>query len=233
MPVEVAGEPPVDEDDWEWTIALARARTAVDEAEMARPPEPASRSSRAQLSAPWPAERLTPLPISAMTDPGAASGEWPKTDLIGAIDYDSGSRVSTRPAVMIPRSVSSAPDAPESARTTAPRTVIPVPALPSMATMATTGCSRMEPVVRSSATTPASASRAAKGTGPVDPPIAPRHAVLVEDTIPNLRVGDRTRPGIAMPPSATVGERTRPGIALPPAARAVELPSIKRRMSPR
>src|SRR4051812_48223914 len=32
---EVAGEPVVDEDDWEWTIALARARVAVEETESA------------------------------------------------------------------------------------------------------------------------------------------------------------------------------------------------------
>src|SRR4051812_19844197 len=34
IPAEVAGEPAVDEDDWEWTIALARARVAVEEAEV-------------------------------------------------------------------------------------------------------------------------------------------------------------------------------------------------------
>jgi hypothetical protein len=73
------------------------------------------------------------------------------------------------------------------------------------------------------------------------PPHARAPALIVEDTIPNLSVGDRTRPGVAMPPAAqraeaarsSVGDRTRPGIALPPAARAVELPSIKRRMLPR
>src|SRR5262245_23529270 len=40
IPAEVAAEPAVDEDDWEWTIALARARVAVEEAEAAVPPEP-------------------------------------------------------------------------------------------------------------------------------------------------------------------------------------------------
>ncbi|HEX7841037.1 MAG TPA: hypothetical protein VF469_26350 [Kofleriaceae bacterium] len=121
---------------------------------------------------------------------------------------------------------------------TTPSTVIPVPVLPAMATV---GRSRMEPVVRAPQGAPV-ASRFAKGTGPVDPPIARSPALIVEDTIPNLSVGDRTRPGIAMPPAtrrsaeaarSSVGDRTKPGIALPPAARAVELPSIKRRTSPR
>ena len=154
----------------------------------------------------------SPPPPAAAAPP--ASREW-RDD----------SRVSTRPAIAIPRM-------------TTPSTVIPVPALPAMVT----GCSRMEPVVRAAPGAPAAASRFAKGTGPVDPPTPRSPAMLVEDTIPNLSVGDRTRPGIAMPPPpsrsaeaarSSVGDRTKPGIALPPAARAVELPSIKRRMSPR
>lgn len=246
MAADVAGEPTLDEDDWEWTIALARARASVDEAESARPPEPPSRPVRSQPRAP---ERITPLALAARDS--ASSAEWPKTELIGAIDYDDDTRIPTRTSVVVPRSAPVAvaiprtkpPTPPPPLPTTAPTTVIPVPALPSLATM-TPGRSRMEPVVRSPVP-PASASRFAKGTGPVDPPPAPplarAPAVIVEDTIPNLSVGDRTRPGVAMPPApqrteaagSSVGDRTRPGIALPPAARAVELPSIKRRMSQR
>jgi hypothetical protein len=121
-------------------------------------------------------------------------------------------------------------------RTTAPSTVIPVPALPTVASMSV--ISRMEPVVRTTqAQQAAAAARFAKGTGPVDPPSTERlPALLVEDTIPDLSVGDRTRPGVAVAPrteSPSNGDRTKPGIALPPAARAVELPSIKRRMQQR
>lgn len=179
----VAADPPVDEDDWEWTIALARARAAVEEAEV----EPA-------------------LPRAT------------------------------------PRS-----------------TVIPVPALPSADA---SHRSRMEPVVRSAQS--AAASRLAKGTGPVDPshPPAPSAhgvepsppsrtarsgraaAIVLEDTVTDLSVGDRTRPGVPLPATrrmpavkadeliaATVpaADPTRPGIGLPPAARPVALPSIKRR----
>ena len=215
MPVDVAAEPTVDEDDWEWTIALARARVAVDDTEAALSPPPVARA----------AERPTPSRTA---------------ELIGAIDPDDDSRVPTRPAVPI-ASPPSPPPALAMPRATTPSTVIPVPALPT--TMAA-GLSRMEPVVRSQVPA-ASASRFAKGTGPVDPPVTSRPAAtLVEDTIPNLSIGDRTTPGVAPapPPRAAdavkpleppVGDRTKPGIALPRAARAVELPSIKRRMLPR
>ena len=244
---EVAGEPVVDEDDWEWTIALARARVAVEEAEAARPPAPARSPAPAPRQPPAaarPPERPTPRP--AVTKDPAASGEWPRTETIGAIDYED-YRISTRPAIAIPRVL----PAVAIPRTTTPSTVIPVPAMP---TVDAARCGRMEPVVR----TAAPASRFAKGTGPVDPPTRRRTrpvAVVVEDTIPNLSVGDHTRPGVAPatrrmasvtgaelpelhdvfeaapgePTPPATGDRTRPGIALPPAARAVQLPSIKRR----
>jgi hypothetical protein len=59
----------------------------------------------------------------------------------------------------------------------------------------------------------ASPRRFPKGTGPVSPRTTSRMAAMPDDTDPNVNVGDRTTPGIA----------------LPPAARAVSLPSIKRR----
>jgi hypothetical protein len=230
MPVDVAAEPTVDEDDWEWTIALARARVAVDEAEAARPPDPApiARAKPATVRAePAPRAPERPTPRAASIKDPAASGEWPKTDLSGSIDYDDYSRVPTRPAMAIPRTEPAAIAIP---RTSTPSTVIPVPTLP---TMATSACTRLEPVVRTAQVPPGAAARFAKGTGPVDPPPRPQ-AVLVEDTIPDLSVGDRTRPGVAVrtlrSEAPASDDRTKPGIALPPAARAVELPSIKRRM---
>src|SRR5437868_3255687 len=54
IPAVVAAEPHVDEDDWEWTIALARARVAVDEAQVARPPEPPVRRAAAPVTPPEP-----------------------------------------------------------------------------------------------------------------------------------------------------------------------------------
>jgi hypothetical protein len=243
IPVEVAGDAPVDEDDWEWTIALARARVAVEEAETAQPPEPSPRLAPIGLRTPDPSriERLTPRPIAAVTGDAATSGEWPKTEAIGAIDYED-YRVATRPSIPVPRVAPRPTPAPPATiaipRTAAPSTVIPVPVLP---TIDAARMSRMEPVRTSSS------SRLAKGTGPLDSedPPARRQAMLLEDTVPDYSVGDRTRPGIAPPrraqgtppheePTVTsVGERTQPGIALPAAARAVQLPSIKRRSAPR
>jgi hypothetical protein len=219
MPAAVAPEPMVDEDDWEWTIALARARVAAEEVEAAAaagPPPPPMRAAPA---------KTRPMAAVAMKDP-ASSGEWPKTETIGAIDYDN-SRVAPRPAVAIPRVTPAAPPrelsraaapSPELPRAPAPSTVIPVPALPSMQNVGR--ASRLEPVVRTGGTQdpPASLRRLAKGTGPVDPTTASRTMpAMSDDTEPNLSVGDRTTPGIA----------------LPPAARAVQLPSVKRRNATR
>lgn len=224
IPADVAGERTVDEDDWEWTIALARARVAVEEAEAARPPVVAPSPEPPALRPP---ERPT-LRSSATADL-AASGDWRKPDTAEATakattdattvesaayeDY----RVSSRPAIELPRVV----PAVAIPRTTTPSTVIPVPSLP---TVDATRRARLEPVVRV-APPPTLASRFAKGTGPVDPtgsfaprpagkagrvptshlasldpPTLPRTrpaALIVEDTHSSLSVGDRTTPGIA------------------------------------
>jgi hypothetical protein len=235
---EVAGEPVVDEDDWEWTIALARARVAVEEAEVARPPPVAFRP---EPPAPRPPERPT-LRSSATADL-AASGDWRRADTAEGYAYED-YRVTRRPLPSVGHAVAIP-------RTTTPSTVIPVPALP---TVDATRRARLEPVVRPS---PASTvvSRFAKGTGPVDPPAPPATrpaAMIVEDTVPSFPVGEHTTPGVApatrrttaapardaddamtdepaAPPPPSSGDLTRPGIALPPAARAVALPSIVRR----
>jgi hypothetical protein len=238
IPAEVAGEPTVDEDDWEWTIALARARVAVEQAETARPPPVAPRPGS---PAPRPPERPT-LRSSATADL-AASGDWRKTDTVEGYAYED-YRITSRP---LP-SVGHAAALP---RTATPSTVIPVPVLP---TVDATRRARLEPVVRPSPSSTA-ANRFAKGTGPVDPPALPGTrpvAMIVEDTVPSFPVGDHTTPGVApatrrtiavpaadaddamgdepvAPPSPPSGDPTRPGIALPPAVRTVALPSIVRR----
>lgn len=91
----------------------------------------------------------------------------------------------------------------------APATVIPVPPLPSIRDQA--GASRLEPVVRTHPGQLASPGRFPKGTSPIsDTEQTP--ASLPDDTELTFAVGDRTKPGVAMPP----------------AARTVALPSIKR-----
>jgi hypothetical protein len=185
----VAPEPTLDEDDWEWTIALARAR-AAEPAEIPAPPTPGRVAG--------PALTL-PMPVVAPQAPGA-SGEW----------FDT--RAPTPRAMPIPQ-VARAASPPVVPPGAAPTTVIPVPTLPTMHGTAHAG--RLAPVVRTSAArAAASPRRFAKGTGPVSPRTTSRMAAAMsDDTELHFKVGDRTTPGIAMPP----------------AARAVELPSIKRR----
>jgi len=213
MAETVAPDAVVDEDDWEWMIALARARDA-ETTEVARPdPVPVPQREAPEAATPRPfASRVRTRPMAAipMRDP-AASAEWPSTAPIGAIDYDDYSRVPTRPAVPIPTHAVAAVSL--AVHTVTPSTVIPVPALP---TMRSTAASRFEPVVRTGprpgiTTPPAAAPRFSKGTGASQPLAAP--AMMSDDTESSLSIGDRTKPGIA----------------LPPAARAVQLPSVKRR----
>jgi hypothetical protein len=178
MPPVVAAEPAVDEDDWEWTIALARAR-AEDPPEPVRPPPRAA------------APRTLPM-ASVTATPRVARA---------------------RPASVMPVA-------------TAPSTVIPVPVLPTV--RGTANATRFAPVVRTSPAQQAGAPRRfPKGTGPHDPATA----AMSDATTPSLAIGEHTRLGAT--PASAVGDQTQVGIALPPAARAVSLPSVKRRTSPR
>ncbi|HEX2685407.1 MAG TPA: hypothetical protein VHN14_02255 [Kofleriaceae bacterium] len=187
MPVAVAPNAPVDEDDWEWTIALARARVASEEAEAAAVAGPPP--------APVPG-KTRPMAVVARKAP-TFSGEQRNPEPIGAIPRGASTRA---PAAM--------------SRVAVPSTVIPVPMLPTLQNGATSG--RFDPVVRTTAESPDSPYRIAKGTGSLDSATRSGAAsVLSDDTVPNLLIGDRTKPGVA----------------LPPAARAVQLPSVKRRMS--
>jgi len=99
-----------------------------------------------------------------------------------------------------------------SAARVAPATVIPVPLLPSI--LDAGRAARFEPVVRTTVQTvpPASPNRFAKGTAPIASDTEQIVAVMNDDTDQSFAVGDRTTPGIGMPP----------------AARAVALPSIRR-----
>jgi len=226
---EVASPAPVDEDDWEWTIALARARVAAEETQSPRRRAPSS-------AVPTAPHRVTSRP-AVVREPTSATGDWPATAPIGSIDYED-YRVATRPAIPLPA-------VPTAGVRPAPTTVIPVPPLPSLET---TMHVRLEPVVRTAHAAPPTA-RLAKGTGPVDPDhaVSRRHAsMLIDEATANLGVGDRTRPGVAvaaaqarraatMPGTSAPasGDHTKPGIALPSVARAVALPSTKRRNVPR
>jgi hypothetical protein len=216
MAVAVAPEAVVDEDDWEWIIALARARVAAEAAETAAPALPTPATAPEAIDSGPPRSVTRPMETVAMKEP--ASSGWPTTESIAAIDD---SRIATRPAVAIPLAGPAASPMPGGApaafampRASAPVTVIPVPALPSIHGAGHAG--RFEPVVRTIATQvpPASLNRFPKGTAPISPNTpSPSASPLSDDTEPSLSIGDRTTPGFA----------------LPLAARAVALPSTRRR----
>ncbi len=196
-PAIVAREPIVEEDDWEWTIALARARE----------PDPPRAKARA-------------------ADP-IAEDAWPKTEpLLELEDYEDDKRGLadiastvrraqmhrvTLPAKATPTKPAPAVAAPPPAVT--PRTtVIPVPALPSVAA----GNNYIKPVVRSSGPLP-SAPRLAKGTNPIQPKY-----VLPQDTAPT--------PTLPSPPLASSALANDNHAKVAPAPRpSQQLPSIMRR----
>jgi hypothetical protein len=224
MPVEVAGEPPVDDDDWEWTIALAKARAE----DAVQPPPAAPTRPRSSRTRPMPAVAAPAVP----RDP-AASGEWPTTAPIGAIDYDGSSRRSARrlprpheaPSTPPARDTpdrrsriagSGDPDALPGGAGVFPRgierppsvTVIPVPTLPSV--HSTNGANRLQPVLRTQASAPANGALRRFADGTLAPETGP-HVAQPDDTDPNISVGDRTTPGFAMPRAAHSGApRGRP-----------------------
>jgi hypothetical protein len=125
--------------------------------------------------------------------------------------------IKPHPGALPPSPNITAAPPPGRSRADVPSTVIPVPALPRVQDARTSG--RLEPVVRTISTpVPPAAPGFAKGSRRVDPTTTSRIAPGTSgDTELNHSVGDRTKPGVAMPP----------------AARAVQLPSVKRRMARR
>lgn len=183
-PASVAPEPVEVEDDWEWTIAIARARAAAEEADDA-----------ARTLA-----RPAPLPVSSM------SGEWPRTEPLGSIDYEDYSTVH-RVVKIPPREEKTVVAIPP--RAASPATVIPVPKLPNAHTIPRD--ITLRPVVRTAP--PAPPRRMPKGTSPsVDTQVTK----VMEDTLTNV---------------AAIGDRTKPGISIPRAAATVALPHVKRTAS--
>jgi hypothetical protein len=133
----------------------------------------------------------------------------------GAVDDAASARVEARPIMTSPN-ITAAPPSGRS-RADVPSTVIPVPALPRVQNTAKAG--RLEPVVRTISTpVPPAAPGSAKGTRPADPTATSRIAPGLSDNAER---------------KLSAGDRTQPEGAMPPAARAVQLPSVKRRMARR
>ena len=91
--VPVAPEPIVDEDEWEWEIALARARVAADEVQATvaavtpRRTKPTPPPIPAQAVVPA-APKTMPMPVVTLAAEPMSSGQWPKTEPLGNIDYE-------------------------------------------------------------------------------------------------------------------------------------------------
>jgi hypothetical protein len=181
----------VEEDDWEWTIAIARARAAAEEIADAVPPELAPRRARAErqvvveapravvaaprvvaMPAPLPPIDGTPPPTLAPRLPAAPIPLFatvPSTDRMPAVSWEDSKPISIAPKP------APAPHAPARiGRANSPATIIPVPKLPRASTHA--------PVL----------PRAARGTA---------------------RIGDDTKRYAAAPPPK---DDTRPDVQLPP-----------------
>ena len=225
MPVAPVVEP--EEDEWEWTIALARARAAVEDvavaAQVAATPAPMPRRTRQDTVPPPPVSEpigpKKPQPLPAVTlaapvrDP-LDSDDWPKTEPLGAIDYEDYTnptseivRVVQRANMMrsaIPAPKATPPSQPVARpfeRAKSPSTIIPVPKLPRISETH----QALEPVV--------SPRRSPKGTPPPVPMIKPLGVVPP----PPIRTGDdQTKPGIALPPPAALLTLPRiPGLKRP------------------
>lgn len=208
IPVVASAVEP-EEDEWEWEIALARARAAAEDAEIAvraMVAAPPVRRTRQDTVPPPPVSeprKTQPMPSLAES----ISDEWPKTEPLGAIDYEDYTNPMTEvvrvvraaqvpaPApkpVPMPKATSpSQPIVRTYARAESPVTIIPVPKLPRITQMQ---FSALEPVV--------SPRRMPKGTP------APQLAITPP---PPIRAG---------------ADETKPGIVLPPVARAITLPQI-------
>ncbi|HEY5935123.1 MAG TPA: hypothetical protein VIU61_10825 [Kofleriaceae bacterium] len=136
--VPVAPEPIVDEDEWEWEIALARARVAADEVQATVAAVTPRRTKPTPPPIPAPAvvpaaPKTMPMPVVTLAPEPLSSGQWPKTEPLGNIDYEDYTSPLTEVArAPIQPQPTPAPVAKPARPGTSPVTVIPVPRLPSL-----------------------------------------------------------------------------------------------------
>jgi hypothetical protein len=191
--VNVAPPPVAEEDDWEWTIAIARARAAAEEVVVAAASPPPTAPGPKFVAA-------KTLPIAKIAESkadGMDTDSWPKTEPLKELDYNdytsptnqvvrtiqraTAARVvlpaKATPAKAMPVVVPPVVVAPQFPRAKSPTTVIPVPKLPSVAQ--NPRAMQVEPVVR---------NRFAKGTHPHVPKTMPFALVpeSSEDTVPHM-----------------------------------------------
>ncbi|HEY4059350.1 MAG TPA: hypothetical protein VGM39_22185 [Kofleriaceae bacterium] len=200
-PPPVAAAPVVEEDDWEWTIAIARARAAAEWAEEAAL---VAQVAISDLSDTGTFTQVEALPLPTMSNVQAlapVTATVPRIEL--APQKPARARATMPPPLGIPTPPHAVPALPRvETRPQVSRTVIPVP------TLATTTVPRnLAPVVRSPVRQmphpipPAQPRRFAKGTGPMLP--TTKALDIGDDTTPNLNVGDETVPAIYAAPAAS------------------------------
>jgi hypothetical protein len=201
---QVAADSPVDEDDWEWTIALARARAAVEEAETARPPPAlrglAPKSALPEFAPELALPRVTP-PSTVIPVPALPSADASHRSRMEPVVRSAQSAAAIRLAKGTGPVDPSNPPAPLANGV--------APSSPSR----TARNGRAAAMVLEDAPTDLSVGDRTRPGVPL-PATRRMPAVKADELIA------ATVPAI---------DPTRPGIGLPPAARAVALPSIKRR----
>lgn len=194
-PAPVVASQPLEEDDWEWEIAIARARVAAEDTQLVvrtAAPAPSVAPRRRGDTVPPP---LTIPMVATKVEPDARSAalgnameSWPKTEPLGTIDYED--YTSTTNQIMRTSVVHVPPPV--------PTTVIPVPAMTKVTDPAQLApVRRTAPSVPVTPIPPASPRRFANGTGshqpkeaaPAKPMQAPAAATLPRlPKLPTTRV---------------------------------------------
>ena len=218
QPSMVAGEPPVEE-DWEWEIAVARARAVADEVEQAvielsspkpkawtQPSQPFAKVATPKLentvpyaqnpfvAANWDESRTPRSVVKTVVRPAQDSFPSEPTRQVNAWARDGASQ----------RTLAS--------RAQSPKTIIAVPSMP----RAMEHQSRLTPVIRASQA-PLPPRRTAKGTGQQPS----------EDTVLTAPSPEAVPHSSLRPARPANDDTTKPSVALP----RQQLPSITRRFA--
>jgi hypothetical protein len=170
------------EEDWEWTLAAARARAADAPVAAAAAPVAAAPAAQAPVAPKTaPLRRVTPAP---------AEPRSPQPHLIEAAGSERTTDVTPAQPVVA-------------------STVIPIPTLPRIAQSSSTSLYRPEPVVRAPASPsslPVQPRRLARGTRPVD-----KDVTHTEIAAPAPALGTETRTQISAAPAPAPVASAKPG----------------------
>jgi len=240
----VAPQPVAEEDDWEWTIAIARARAAAEEAEDAAVSAAAASKKVTSIAAGPAKPKFVPattqaaaktLPIAKVAaDPAIEADSWPKTEPLHTLDPDDFQQeiatevVRVVKAVHTPRVVLPAkPTPPHPMPVVAPpKVVVTPPASAQRAFERGKSPATVIPVPKLPSVAKTPASHVAPVVRAPSTPVTPIRPRLAKGTGPYLpktgefRTTDPTIVEAEPPPLQPGGEDTVPHLVLPPVARA-------------